>query len=34
MIVLTDNDIVFYLTKLKGRFYITIIDRAIADCSA
>jgi len=34
MIVLTDNDIVFYLTKLKDRFYITIIDRTIADCSA
>lgn len=34
MIVLTNNDIVFYLTNLKGRFYITLIDRMITDCSA
>lgn len=34
MIVLTDSDIVFYLTKVKERFYITIIDRVITDCSA
>jgi hypothetical protein len=34
MIVLTNSNIVFYLTKLKGRFYITMIDRMITDCSA
>lgn len=34
MIVLTNSEIVFYLTKIKGKFYITIIDRTITDCSA
>ena len=33
-IVLTEKDLIFYLTKIDDNFYITLIDRVTTDCSA
>lgn len=33
-VVSTNSDIIFYLTKIDGKWYITLIDRVTTDCSA
>lgn len=33
-IVITESDIIFYLTRISNKYYITLIDRVTTDCSA
>ncbi len=33
-VVFTELDIVFYLTPIDGRWYLTLFDRVSTDCSA
>lgn len=33
-VVSTNSDIIFYLTKIDGKWYITLVDRVTTDCSA
>ena len=33
-IVVTESDLVFYLTKIKGKWYISIVDRVTTSCDA
>lgn len=33
-VVATNSDIIFYLTKIDGKWYITLVDRVTTDCSA